>query len=167
MQLVRGYGPLEAGVRTIPVALSIAIASGLAPKIVEATGTKRIVVVGLSLMAIGFLWVSTDTASTPYWAIAGQMMVLGAGLGFTSAPATESIMGSLPKDKAGVGSAVNDTTRELGGTLGEGLYAVGVDALEHTAGVGREADAHDGTDVAIGHRGERALLHDADRLQHL
>ena len=118
MQLIRGYGPLEAGVRTIPVALSIATASGLAPKIVELAGTKRVVVAGLALMSIGFMWVSTDTATTPYWAIAGQMVVLGAGLGLTAAPATESIMGSLPRDKAGVGSAVNDTTRELGGTLG-------------------------------------------------
>jgi hypothetical protein len=48
----------------------------------------------------------------------GQMIVLGAGLGLTTAPATESIMGSLSADKAGIGSAVNDTTRELGGTLG-------------------------------------------------
>ena len=46
------------------------------------------------------------------------MIVLGTGLGLTTAPATESIMGSLPPDKAGIGSAVNDTTRELGGTLG-------------------------------------------------
>ena len=45
-------------------------------------------------------------------------MVLAAGMGLTMAPATESIMGSLPTEKAGVGSAVNDTTRELGGALG-------------------------------------------------
>ncbi len=69
-------------------------------------------------MAIGFLWVSTASAATPYLEIVGQMILLGAGLGSTTAPATESIMGSLPVDKAGVGSAVNDTTRELGGTLG-------------------------------------------------
>ena len=55
---------------------------------------------------------------TPYLEIVGQMILLGVGLGLTTAPATESIMGSLSLDKAGVGSAVNDTTRELGGTLG-------------------------------------------------
>ena len=69
-------------------------------------------------MAIGFAWVSTASASTPYLEIVGQMIFLGAGLGMTTAPATESIMGSLSADKAGIGSAVNDTTRELGGTLG-------------------------------------------------
>jgi len=117
-QLVRGYGPLEAGVRTIPVAVAIATASVLAPRLVERAGTTRVVAAGLLSMAVGFLWVSTASAVTPYAEIVGQMLFLGAGLGMTTAPATESIMGSLPADKAGVGSAVNDTTRELGGTLG-------------------------------------------------
>ena len=117
-QLIRGYGPLEAGVRTIPVATAIAIASVLAPKLVERVGTTRVVSAGLLSMAIGFLWVSTASAVTPYLEIVGQMLFLGAGLGLTTAPATESIMGSLSPDKAGIGSAVNDTTRELGGTLG-------------------------------------------------
>jgi EmrB/QacA subfamily drug resistance transporter len=117
-QLVRGYSPLEAGVRTLPVATAIALAAVLAPRLVERIGTTRVVAGGLALMAIGFAWVSTASASTPYLEIVGQMIVLGVGLGCTTAPATESIMGSLSSDKAGVGSAVNDTTRELGGTLG-------------------------------------------------
>ena len=117
-QLVRGYTPLQAGVRTIPVAVSIALASVLSPKVVERIGTKVVVTLGLASMAVGFLWVSTASAVTPYSEIVGQMIFLGLGLGMTTAPATESIMGSLSADKAGVGSAVNDTTRELGGTLG-------------------------------------------------
>ena len=117
-QLVRGYGPLDAGVRTVPVALAIAAASVLSPKLVERIGTKRVVAGGLASMSMGFLWVSFASATTPYLEIVGQMILLGAGLGATTAPATESIMGSLAVDKAGVGSAVNDTTRELGGTLG-------------------------------------------------
>lgn len=117
-QLVQGYTPFEAGVRTLPVALSIAIASVTAPRVVERVGTTRVVMTGLTLMAITFAWIATNAADTAYIEIVGQMILLGAGLGLTTAPATESIMGSLPKDKAGVGSAVNDTTRELGGTLG-------------------------------------------------
>jgi EmrB/QacA subfamily drug resistance transporter len=117
-QLVRGYSPLEAGLRTIPVAVAIAAASVLSPKLVERIGTTKVVSAGLVSMAIGFAWVSTASASTPYLEIVGQMLFLGAGLGMTTAPATESIMGSVDLDKAGVGSAVNDTTRELGGTLG-------------------------------------------------
>lgn len=117
-QLVRGYTPLEAGVRTLPVAFAIAAASVLSPRLVERIGTKLVVAGGLGSMAIGFAWVSVASASTPYLEIVGQMLLLGGGLGATTAPATESIMGSLPVDKAGIGSAVNDTTRELGGTLG-------------------------------------------------
>jgi hypothetical protein len=62
--------------------------------------------------------VATTSAATGYATIAAQMVVLGTGMGLTSAPATEAIMGVVPKAKAGVGSAVNDTTRLLGGTLG-------------------------------------------------
>ncbi|MEQ8842951.1 MAG: hypothetical protein RIB98_18390 [Acidimicrobiales bacterium] len=107
-QLVRGYGQFEAGMRTIPVALSIATAAVVAPKVVERIGTKRVVSVGLALMGTGFLWVSVVSATTPYPEIVGQMVFLGVGLGLTTAPATESILGSLPADKAGIGSAVNE-----------------------------------------------------------
>lgn len=117
-QLVRGYSPLEAGVRTLPVATAIAVASILAPRVVDRIGTTRVVSAGLALMAVAFAWISTASGATPYLEIVGQMVLLGAGLGLTTAPATESIMGSLDQGKAGVGSAVNDTTRELGGTLG-------------------------------------------------
>ena len=117
-QLIRSYTPLQAGVRTLPVAFSIALASVLSPLLVQRVGTKLVVAGGLASMSIGFLWVATASAATPYLEIVGQMILLGAGLGSTTAPATESIMGSLSLDKAGVGSAVNDTTRELGGTLG-------------------------------------------------
>ena len=118
-QLVRGYGPFEAGLRTLPVAFSIAIASVAAPRIVERLGTTAVVRTGLALLATAFVWIAFRTeVDTSYLEIAVQMVFLGAGMGFTTAPATESIMGSLSADKAGIGSAVNDTTRELGGTLG-------------------------------------------------
>lgn len=118
-QLVRGYSPLEAGIRTLPVAFSIATAAVLAPLLVRSLGTTQVVRTGLALMAIGFVWVGLRSeVDTAYIEIVGQMLFLGLGLGATTAPATESIMGSLSTDKAGIGSAVNDTTRELGGTLG-------------------------------------------------
>ncbi|MFM8529376.1 MAG: MFS transporter [Ilumatobacteraceae bacterium] len=117
-QLVREYTPLQAGIRTVPVATAIAVASVIAPKIVERIGTKYVVALGLVLLGSGFAWMSQLEAESPYWVIVLQMMLNGFGLGFTTTPATESIMGSLTPDKAGIGSAVNDTTRELGGTLG-------------------------------------------------
>ncbi|MCE9622579.1 MAG: MFS transporter [Actinomycetia bacterium] len=118
-QLVRGYSPLAAGIRTLPVATAIAIASVVGPRIVERIGTTRVVSGGLLSMSVSFVWIAQSAeVDTPYLMIVGQMILLGFGLGFTTAPATESIMGSLSTDKAGIGSAVNDTTRELGGTLG-------------------------------------------------
>jgi EmrB/QacA subfamily drug resistance transporter len=117
-QFIKAYSAFETGVRLLPVAVSIAVASIVGPRIVERIGTTAVVVAGLVIFAAGLGWASTVDASTSYAVIAAQMVLLGGGLGLTTAPATESIMGSLSADKAGVGSAVNDTTRELGGTLG-------------------------------------------------
>ena len=140
-QLIRGYGPLEAGLRTLPVAFSIAAASVLAPRLVHRFGTTKVVRGGLALLATAFIWIALRVeVDTPYLEIVGQMILLGAGLGSTTAPATESIMGSLVTDKAGVGSAVNDTTRELGGTLGVAIIgsvfsSVYIAALDNGSGV--------------------------------
>jgi hypothetical protein len=117
-QFIKGYGPFEAGVRTLPVATSVAIASVLGTKLAVRFGTKLIVTLGLWLLAVFFFWVSVSTVTTTYLTIAMAMVICGTGMGLTSAPATEAIMGVVPKEKAGVGSAVNDATRLLGATLG-------------------------------------------------
>ncbi len=117
-QFIKSYSAFETGVRLLPVAISIAVASIVGPRIVVRVGTTAVVAGGLAAFAAGLAWASTADAATPYIQIALQMVLLGGGLGLTTAPATEAIMGSLSTDKAGVGSAVNDTTRELGGTLG-------------------------------------------------
>jgi EmrB/QacA subfamily drug resistance transporter len=117
-QFIKDYSAFETGVRLLPVAVSIALASIVGPRIVERVGTTAVVAAGLAIFAAGLGWASTLDAGAPYTEIALQMLLLGGGLGLTTAPATEAIMGSLSADKAGVGSAVNDTTRELGGTLG-------------------------------------------------
>lgn len=117
-QFIKAYSAFQAGVRLLPVAVSIALASVIGPAVVHKIGTTAVVSAGLAVFAAGLAWASTVDAGTPYTVIAMQMVLLGTGLGLTTAPATEAIMGSLSPDKAGVGSAVNDTTRELGGTLG-------------------------------------------------
>jgi EmrB/QacA subfamily drug resistance transporter len=117
-QFLKGYGPLSTGVRLLPVASCVAISSIIGTKLAVRFGTKLIVAFGLFLMAGFYLWVATSSVTTGYGTIAAQMVVLGTGMGLTSAPATEAIMGVVPKAKAGVGSAVNDATRLLGGTLG-------------------------------------------------
>jgi len=118
-QFVRGYGPLSTGVRLLPVALAVGAGSVAGTQLAVRAGTKLIVTTGLILMAAFYGWVAATTSATlGYGVIAVQMVVYGLGLGLTSAPATESIMGAISRAKAGVGSAVNDSTRLVGGTLG-------------------------------------------------
>ncbi len=117
-QLIKHYDPLSAGVHLLPVAVSVGVASVVGTKLAVRVGTKLVVTAGLLMVTAFYLWVATVSTSTGYATIAAQMVLYGIGMGLTSAPATEAIMGVVPVDKAGVGSAVNDATRLLGGTLG-------------------------------------------------
>ncbi|HEY3036138.1 MAG TPA: MFS transporter, partial [Streptosporangiaceae bacterium] len=118
-QFVRGYGPLSTGVRLLPVALAVGAGSVAGTQLAVRAGTKLIVTIGLVATAAFYGWVAMTTSATiSYGIIAAQMVVYGLGMGLTSAPATESIMGAISRAKAGVGSAVNDSTRLIGGTLG-------------------------------------------------
>jgi EmrB/QacA subfamily drug resistance transporter len=118
-QLLHGYGPLSTGLRITPVAVSIAVGSVAGTALAVRIGNKMIVAVGLLLLGAAFAWVAAVvTVSTAYSTMAEQMILMGLGVGATAVPATEAIMGAVPKEKAGIGSAMNDATRELGGTLG-------------------------------------------------
>jgi EmrB/QacA subfamily drug resistance transporter len=118
-QFVREYSALIAGVRLLPVALSVAVGSIAGTQLAVRAGTKLIVTTGLVAMAVFYGWVAATTSATlGYGVIAAQMVLYGLGMGLTSGPATESIMGAISRSKAGVGSAVNDATRLIGGTLG-------------------------------------------------
>ncbi len=118
-QFIKAYTPLGTGVRLLPVAASVGIASVLGTKLAVRFGTKLIVAVGLACITSFYVWVAlVISASTGYGVIAAQMVLYGVGVGLTSAPATESIMGAVSTKAAGIGSAVNDATRLLGGTLG-------------------------------------------------
>jgi EmrB/QacA subfamily drug resistance transporter len=137
-QSVRTYSPLSTGVHLLPVAVSVAVGSTVGTRLAVRVGTKAIVTAGLALQAIFYFWVASDISPTvSYGIIAIQMVVYGLGMGLTSAPATESIMGAVAADQAGVGSAVNDSTRLLGGTLGVAVigsvYASLYDAQLNTA----------------------------------
>jgi EmrB/QacA subfamily drug resistance transporter len=118
-QLLRGYDPLGAGLATLPFAFVTAGFSPLAMLLMRRFGTKLVVAAGLATMSAGFFVAATTAATTPYWGkVVIAMVLMAAGLGLTTGPATDAIMGAVPRGKAGAGSAVNDTTREVGGTLG-------------------------------------------------
>jgi hypothetical protein len=117
-QFVKSYTPFGTGLRLLPVAIAIAVASVLGTKVAVRVGNKAVVAAGLALWGADLLWMATNTASTPYLTLVGQMIVGGAGIGLITAPATEAILGAVPTEKAGVGSAVNDATRLFGDALG-------------------------------------------------
>jgi len=117
-QFVLGYSAAETGVRQLPLAAALMVTAPLSARLVERIGTKRVVATGLTVVTGSLLLFLGLNASSSYGLIAVVLVVLAIGMGLVMAPATESVMGSLPLAKAGVGSAVNDTTRQVGGALG-------------------------------------------------
>lgn len=118
LQFTQGYSALQAGIRTLPFAGFILIGAASAARFGSDRGQAWLASGGLALMGLGFACVSRDTQSTPYITLVWQMALLGVGLGLVNAAATVVIMNGLPAANAGLGSSINDTTRELGGTLG-------------------------------------------------
>ena len=118
LQFVLRFSALEAGVRVAPFALMMMAFATQSPRVVERFGTKRTVATGLVVLAVGIGVMATISTGSGYGRVLLSMSIMGAGMGLTMAPATDSIMGALPLAKAGVGSAMNDTTRQVGGALG-------------------------------------------------
>jgi EmrB/QacA subfamily drug resistance transporter len=119
LQFVHGYTPLEAGIRILPWALAYLLSATQSAKLVERFGQRAVVASGLTIAGFGIaLMALTSSVTASYWWFALAVVVQALGMGITTAPSTGAIMRSLPLHKAGVGSAVNDTTRELGGALG-------------------------------------------------
>jgi MFS family permease len=118
-QGVRGYDTLTAGLATLPFAVVIGATSPLAIVAMRLLGTKLVVAAGLLTMAAGFGVAAGSALDSAYWGrIVLAMVLMAAGLGLVTSPATEAVMGALRGDQSGAGSAVNDTVREVGGTLG-------------------------------------------------
>jgi EmrB/QacA subfamily drug resistance transporter len=118
LQLVIGYSPLEAGIRMLPWAVVYMLAAPRSARLVERWGHRRVVTTGLVVVAAGLAVLSRSSLHGNYGLLALSLVVTAAGMGMVTAPSTSAIVVSLPLAKAGVGSAVNDTTRELGGALG-------------------------------------------------
>jgi EmrB/QacA subfamily drug resistance transporter len=119
LQFVLGYTPLEAGLSALPFAFTVGITSPIAAILAKKRGSAKLpVAAGLALMAAGLAVMADSTAASGLGHYIFATVLMAAGMGFAMAPATDSIMGALPAAQAGVGSAVNDTTREIGGVLG-------------------------------------------------
>lgn len=118
LQLVLKYSTLEAGIRVLPLPIAFMASAPLSARLVEWWGQRRVVCSGLGLLAAGMGVLALSAATREYPMLGSGLVVAATGMGLTTAPSTGAIMAAVPLGKAGVASAVNDTTRELGGALG-------------------------------------------------
>ncbi len=118
LQLVQGNSPLQSGVAMLPAAGGLFLASLFSPRWAERFGTRRIVVSGLLLVVVGLALAAYLTADSAYIHVGASLGLMGLGLGMVLPQATNAVLASVPRERAGMGSAVNDGVGELGGSLG-------------------------------------------------
>jgi Na+/melibiose symporter-like transporter len=142
LQSVLGYSPLKAGAILLPQAGVMMIVAPSSSAFVRRWGNKIVVSVGLAIVAATLVLMAFLAVNATVWEVIAVTVLLGVGMGNVMAPATDSIMGSLPREKAGVGSAMNDTTRQTGGAagvavLGSILASRYASSVTHAAQAGR------------------------------
>ncbi|HEX5204571.1 MFS transporter [Paractinoplanes rhizophilus] len=118
LQLVRGYGPLASGTLFVPFAIGQLVFAPRSAAMVKRYGPKAVSFAGLMLVATGLAAWLFIGETTPIWIVGAAFFVMGVGMANVMPSATETIMAALPREKAGVGSAVSNTIRQLGGALG-------------------------------------------------
>lgn len=118
LQFVVGLSPLQAAIRLLPLPVVMIPLARLAPRLATRLGFRRLGPLGLALMAAGFVVLSRLGVELSYGMLLTGLVLFAAGMGLAGTPATVVITASLPEDKQGVASAVNDTARELGSALG-------------------------------------------------
>ncbi|NDU71219.1 MFS transporter [Actinomadura sp. DSM 109109] len=119
LQLVKGHSALVGALSLVPMALTMMpFARGIAPRLAAKLGARRVITAGLLLVGVGMLVFSLLDEDSTYWLLLAGLIPFGAGMGLAMTPSTASITDALPAEKQGVGSAMNDLARELGGALG-------------------------------------------------
>ncbi len=118
LQFALGYSPLQAGLRVIPVAFGYVVGATVTDRLVGRFGARRLMTGGLLVVAAAFVGMSFGIGDQTYWALAIAMVVLGIGIAQVMTPATAAVMGAVPGANVGVGSALNDTARQIGAALG-------------------------------------------------
>ncbi len=121
-QTVLGWSAIRSAFGLMPMALMMMPMSAVAPRVAERIGRRRTMLIGLGTAIAGLVTLATFTSvDGGYWSVLPGLLVLGFGTGLTMTPSTEVITATLPDDKQGVASALNDTSRELGGAVGIAL----------------------------------------------
>ena len=117
-QFVQGHSPLQSGLRGLPMAGALILVAPRSAVLVARFGSRPVIVIGLAVLAVGLLTFLAYEPDTDYAFIAISLVLMAVGMGLLMPPATSSIVASVPAAKAGVGSAMNDLTREVGGAVG-------------------------------------------------
>ncbi|HYH23941.1 MAG TPA: MFS transporter [Blastococcus sp.] len=139
LQGARGYDPLQSGAALVPVALGMAVMATRSSRLAERFGAKAVCATGFALITLSFLGFQLLDQTAPLWLLLVTLTVQGMGMGTVMAPATESIMSVVPREKAGAGAAVNNTVRQVGGALGVAILG-SVLATAYSANLGRAVD---------------------------
>src|SRR6266699_2350770 len=121
LQFVQGYTPLQAGLRFLPIAIGFGIASPITQRLVPRVGTTRTVAAALGGSALLFAALSLVGPATSYWLVGAALLLIGLGIGAALVPSTDAVMAAVPGENAGLGSAINDSGRQVGAALGVGI----------------------------------------------
>jgi EmrB/QacA subfamily drug resistance transporter len=154
LQFAKGYSPLEAGAAMAPLAAGLMLGAMTASRTAERVGTTRVVTTGLvglaATLASTLLW----TSDMPYWPVGVWFFAGALFMGCILGPATGSVMGAVPKEKSGVASAMNDVTRQVGGSLGTAVIGSLISSLYASrvadAGAALPSQAHSAVKDSIG-----------------
>lgn len=139
LQFARAYSPFQAGLRFIPVAVALAFFAPRSDRLVQRFGGKLVVSAALTLIALAFGAYQFVDVHTNIWAIEAILFLQGTGMAHVVAPATNAILSVVPQAKAGAGSAVNNTVRQVGGALGVAVIGT-VLAATYGDNLGHAAD---------------------------
>ncbi|MBN1188375.1 MAG: MFS transporter [Dehalococcoidales bacterium] len=143
LQFVRGYEPLEAGLRLVPFALGMLVGAGSAFRSVSGLGTKWVMVIGFLGVAVLGAVASFWMIDTPYWQIGLVLASMGFFMGYIAAPAADAIMSALPENRAGIGSATNSVSRTVAGSIGVAALGSALSSI-YTSNFNRAAEAIQG-----------------------
>jgi EmrB/QacA subfamily drug resistance transporter len=121
MQAIRGYTPFQTGVRFLPMTVTIIVTAPIAGHVAQRIGPRIPMTYGLTIASAGLLGLTLVQPDTPFWQLAILFVLMGHGLGSTMAPMTAAVMGSVGPQRAGLGSAMTNTSREIGGVVGIAL----------------------------------------------
>jgi EmrB/QacA subfamily drug resistance transporter len=131
VQNVLGYSPTKAGAIFLPMTILIILIAPIAGKLSDRVGSRWLMGVGMTILGVSLLLYQRIGLHTGFWSLLPQLVLGGIGMALTMSPMTSAAMGSVPTDKAGVGSGVLNSFRQVGGSLGIALMGAILLTYQH------------------------------------